>query len=354
MDIQRIPVSKINPAKYNPRKITDSQLKALKRAMEEFGDLSGIVVNMRTGNLIGGHQRLKNFDPAWQICKRPESDNVGTVAAGYIETPWGRWAYREVDWEDAKEKAANLAANKIGGEFDLPKLRDLLADIQASDIDAALTGFDQAEIEKMLQGSGPHSPDHYNDEKPANIYWPKLAHRIELCAMLPRRDHCVELYAGRGILSEWYERLFKKVTRCDKQSFDGIHMVGEARTNISKLDWSLFDLVDFDDEGCPGPELQTFFRTVKADRPFGLAVTDGMGLNFKSRGKVNLYRSYLIGEDKTQQATGKMYDDFDEIFRTGIKNAAALGDYELEKISQIRRENGNAIYATYIVRPSRV
>lgn len=151
MDIQRIPVSKINPAKYNPRKITDSQLKALKRAMEEFGDLSGIVVNMRTGNLIGGHQRLKNFDPAWQICKRPESDNVGTVAAGYIETPWGRWAYREVDWEDAKEKAANLAANKIGGEFDLPKLRDLLADIQASDIDAALTGFDSAEIEKMLK-----------------------------------------------------------------------------------------------------------------------------------------------------------------------------------------------------------
>lgn len=32
----------LKPAAYNPRKMTQEQLKNLKKAIEEFGDLSGI------------------------------------------------------------------------------------------------------------------------------------------------------------------------------------------------------------------------------------------------------------------------------------------------------------------------
>ncbi len=43
----------------NPRRITDKKLDMLKKAVSEFGDLSGIVFNRTTGQLVGGHQRVK-------------------------------------------------------------------------------------------------------------------------------------------------------------------------------------------------------------------------------------------------------------------------------------------------------
>lgn len=132
MDIQRIPVSRINPAKYNPRKDLkpgDPEYEKLARSIQEFGFVEPLVWNRRTGNLIGGHQRLKIL-----------------LADGAAEVECS-----VVDLDGPREKALNVALNKIGGDWDLPRLRDLLVDIQRSDIDAALTGFDQAEIEKMLK-----------------------------------------------------------------------------------------------------------------------------------------------------------------------------------------------------------
>lgn len=138
-------IKDLQPAEYNPRKISDRQLSSLKRSMAEFGDLSGIVVNIRTGNVIGGHQRIKNLDPEWGIVKKTAKDETGTVALGHIETHWGRWTYREVDWNPVKEKAANLAANKHGGEWDIPKLDLVLDELRGLDFDMELTGFDLEE-----------------------------------------------------------------------------------------------------------------------------------------------------------------------------------------------------------------
>lgn len=143
-------IKDLNPAPYNPRTITDEKLAMLGKAMQEFGDLSGIVMNIRTGNLIGGHQRLKHFDPSWPIKKRKCTDSTGTVSLGEIETPFGVWQYREVDWPEKKELAANIAANKHGGEFDEPKLKDMLIEIDDGSIDMMLTGFDTDEISDLL------------------------------------------------------------------------------------------------------------------------------------------------------------------------------------------------------------
>ena len=111
-------VKDLKPAGYNPRKISREKLSALKKSLEEFGDLSGIVYNTRTQTLIGGHQRIKNLDPSWPIIKKAQTDKTGTTAAGYVETPHGHLTYREVDWPEIKEKQANIAANAHGGEFD--------------------------------------------------------------------------------------------------------------------------------------------------------------------------------------------------------------------------------------------
>lgn len=143
-------VQDLKPAGYNPRKITDKKLSALKKSLEEFGDLSGIVFNIQTQTLIGGHQRTKNFDPAWEIIKEPHTDAVGTVALGWIETPAGRMNYREVDWPEKKEKMANIAANKQGGEFDNNELQKIIDEIEIADIDLDLIGFDETEISEII------------------------------------------------------------------------------------------------------------------------------------------------------------------------------------------------------------
>jgi hypothetical protein len=140
----------LSPALYNPRKITDKKLAALGKSMKEFGDLSGIVYNTRTEQLVGGHQRIKHLDPAWRITKRNHVDSVGTVAMGEIKTPFGTWSYREVDWPIEKEKAANVAANQHGGYFDMPKLRDLLIEIDSDLLDSDLIGFDEKELADIM------------------------------------------------------------------------------------------------------------------------------------------------------------------------------------------------------------
>ena len=55
-----------------------------------------------------------------------------------------------VDLDEAKEKALNLALNKISGEWDNTKLKDLLAELDNGSIDMALTGFDTDEIEELM------------------------------------------------------------------------------------------------------------------------------------------------------------------------------------------------------------
>ena len=143
-------IKDLRPATYNPRKITDKQLLMLKKSMLEFGDLSGIVVNVKTGNLVGGHQRVKNLDPSWPIIKQAHKDKTGTIALGYIDTPDGRWTYREVDWPEKKEAAANIAANKHGGDFDLTKLRDIVITLDDGSMNMELIGFNSHELELMM------------------------------------------------------------------------------------------------------------------------------------------------------------------------------------------------------------
>ena len=139
-------VRSLKAADYNPRSITDEQLRILGESLKTFGDLGGIVFNVATGNLVGGHQRVKHLDPAWRVTKQAVSDATGTVARGHIQTPWGMQDYREVNWPIAKEKAANLAANKHGGEFDLSKVAPMIEEIKAAGLKLDLTGFDAREL----------------------------------------------------------------------------------------------------------------------------------------------------------------------------------------------------------------
>lgn len=131
MEIKTIPITRINPAAYNPRKDlqpSDPEYKKLKKSLAEFDCVEPLVWNEKTGNLVGGHQRLK-------ILKEMGKTEVEVSV---------------VKLDDAKEKALNLALNKISGEWDMPRLKDLLEEINTGAFDIEITGFDDKEIEELM------------------------------------------------------------------------------------------------------------------------------------------------------------------------------------------------------------
>ncbi|WP_396021477.1 ParB N-terminal domain-containing protein [Brevibacillus brevis] len=132
MDIRKISVSMIRAAEYNPRidlKPGDPEYEKLKRSIEEFGYVEPLVWNERTGNLVGGHQRLKIL--------------INEQQATEVEVS-------VVDLDDNQEKALNLALNKISGDWDEEKLAYVLADLKGSDLNISLSGFDDEEVTELL------------------------------------------------------------------------------------------------------------------------------------------------------------------------------------------------------------
>lgn len=103
-------ISELSAAPYNPRRIKDKALEGLKYSIQEFGDISGITFNTRTGNLISGHQRVKSI-----LSKFGDIQ----ITDEQIKTPAGNFSVRFVDWPEEKERAANIAANAqtIQGEW---------------------------------------------------------------------------------------------------------------------------------------------------------------------------------------------------------------------------------------------
>ena len=134
MKILRIPISKVKPAAYNPRKDlqpTDAQYVAIKRSLLEFGLVDPLVWNKRTGNLVGGHQRFKVLR---------DDAKFTHVDVSVVDLPIG------------KEKALNIALNKIAGEWDSEKLESVLQDLKPADLD--LTGFNEGELSEIFGEDG--------------------------------------------------------------------------------------------------------------------------------------------------------------------------------------------------------
>jgi DNA modification methylase len=147
MIIRKVPVTDINPAEYNPRKDLkpgDPAYEKLKRSMTEFGYVEPIIWNEETGYIVGGHQRYKVL-----------------VAEGHTEVECVI-----VKMSPEREKALNVALNKVTGDWEFEALADLIKDLEAQDFDVSLTGFDAAEIEDLF--SQVHDKDATDDDYDVN------------------------------------------------------------------------------------------------------------------------------------------------------------------------------------------
>ena len=84
-----------------------------------------------------------------------------------------RFKYREVSWDAATEKAANIAANKGGGDWDTELLSEWIKDLEALDFDLDLTLFDENELVSLLQDVEKVNAGDENDE------WAKMGKKVE-------------------------------------------------------------------------------------------------------------------------------------------------------------------------------
>ena len=131
MQIKKAPVKDLVSPEWNPRQITDEELEKLKTSLEEFGYIEPIIVNDVNNHVVGGNQRLRAL-----------------TALGYDEVDC---VYVHIEGIN-KEKACNVALNKISGDWDEDKLRVVLEDIELSPIDIKLTGFDELELTSLDLG----------------------------------------------------------------------------------------------------------------------------------------------------------------------------------------------------------
>ena len=171
MNIEKIHTGKLNAAKYNPRKDLkpgDIEYEKLKQSIQTFGYVEPVLWNKRTGNIIGGHQRFKVL-----------------VELGYTEIDCV-----VVDMDLTDEKALNIALNKVSGDWDKDKLILLITDLQGSDFDVSLTGFDSIELNALFKDSLKEDIKEDDFDVDAELKKPALSKQGDVWQLGPHRLVC--------------------------------------------------------------------------------------------------------------------------------------------------------------------
>ena len=187
MQIEKLKTERLIPADYNPRKDLkpgDSEYEKLKRSIEQFGYVEPVIWTKTTGRVVGGHPRLKVLL------------DMGITEVECVV----------IEMDEEKEKALNIALNKISGDWDKDKLALLIADLQGADFDVSLTGFEPEELDALFKDSlkdGIHDDDFDVDaelQKPTvtklGDVWTLGRHRL-VCGDSTKTDTFTALMDGK-------------------------------------------------------------------------------------------------------------------------------------------------------------
>ena len=157
----KILLAHLIPDAKNPRKDLkkgDPEFEKINKSVEKFGQLDPIIFNTRTRKILGGHQRLKVLDSQGYT-------ELFTVTLGAYT-----WAFAETDLKELSEKeenAANIALNKVQGDWDIDQLTINLQELKLDDM-LEFTGFDDVEFDTIIRDAAiPESEKEY-DESIAN------------------------------------------------------------------------------------------------------------------------------------------------------------------------------------------
>lgn len=131
--VETVKRSQLQNAPYNPRVITEVERRKLRAVIEKHGYVEPPVWNRRTGNLVGGHQRLAIRDSMMKT-----RDYELQVAV--------------IDVSELEEKELNVALNnpEAQGAWDLEKLAVLFKEDK---IEPEGAGFDMADVYRLFGDS---------------------------------------------------------------------------------------------------------------------------------------------------------------------------------------------------------
>jgi ParB-like nuclease domain len=338
LQVQEIEVIKLHPWEDNPR-LNDHAVDAVAESIRSFGFNVPILCDHNL-TIIAGHTR-------WKAANKLGMNTVPVII---------------VEMTNTQRRAFAVADNKTGeiADWDFPKLKDVIEELKSEDVDIKSLGFNDEELRDLLNQI---SPEHNMSSQISKGYIEgidsidplKLAYRLESVCHCGKRNLAIDLFSRQGRLAFWYERLFTEVIRIDKEKYDGINFSQKAESFLKEHlhEYMNFDLIDFDDEGCPGKELQLFFPLVKNKKePFILCVTDGMGLALKVRGKINLYDKYLCGVNEITKIKDNVpYEQFDRYLTHLVDTLCTRNGFYNRVLNWYRGAEGNVIYAGFEIVP---
>ena len=131
-EMQTINRKAIKNAEYNPRFMGEKEKKRLRKAIQENGLVSALTWNKRTGNLVGGHQRLSQLDAL------EKNDNYELTVC-------------VIDVDERQEAKLNVQLNNpsMQGEWDVGKLFEMT---ETFDLSMDDMGFSATEAAYLFDG----------------------------------------------------------------------------------------------------------------------------------------------------------------------------------------------------------
>lgn len=207
----------------NPRSITERALKRLRDSLAELGDLGGIVYDQNSGQICGGHQRLRSMfgENAGEfnvqdadielVADYNEPTKQGTIAEGFIRWKNGRYSFRKVRWDEATFRRANWTANQNAGTFDWDVIANTIniSDLTAWGVDPsawlAQLNMDAGAVRTMIEAEkvmGDAEPQFDRADAlrekwgvTAGSLWKIAEHRL-LCGDSTKRESVDKLMQG--------------------------------------------------------------------------------------------------------------------------------------------------------------
>lgn len=178
MDIVKMKIAELHPAKYNPRlnlKPGDAEWEHIQNSIKTFGYIDPIIVNKRNNIIVGGHQRYK-------ILKSMGYDEIDCVL---------------VDMDEQQERACNAALNKAQGDWDFDMLGDLLDSI--TEFDMSDFGFEietEPEEKEITEDEVPEADEVEPRVKPGQIW--KLGDHYLMCGDSTKEEDVLKLMSVGG------------------------------------------------------------------------------------------------------------------------------------------------------------
>jgi len=207
--------SQMKGAPYNPRKITKKERENLYRVLDSHKLVQDVIWNVRTGNVVSGHQRL-----SWIDLKAREKG----LKDFDIDV-------NSIDVDEKREMELNLAMNNDAamGKFDLDLIAPML-----DEIDYDLAGFDDKSLDELLGG---FDADLLNDEdlqKRADAYEEGIAHRKRMQAAKAKDStfdyYSVLVFRDSANRQEFFAFLGIK----DEQYVDGNRIMERLRAGFER------------------------------------------------------------------------------------------------------------------------